>query len=74
MYVVPLLVIFFTGYRYEPEVCNSCHDMSMMAFELENIAILNIKCVDYRSAVWNISKSDAVNRLNDYKLDVNDSL
>ena len=46
----------------------------MMAFELENIAILNIKCVDYRSAVWNISKSDAVNRLNDYNLDVNDSL
>ena len=27
------------GYKYEPEVCNSCHDISMKAYELENIAI-----------------------------------
>ena len=26
------------GYKCEPEVCNGCHEISMMAFELENIA------------------------------------
>ena len=36
------------GYKFEPYVCNKCHDMSMMAYELENIAILNVKSVDYR--------------------------
>ena len=36
------------GYKFEPYVCNECHDISMMAYELENIAILNVKGVDYR--------------------------
>ena len=36
------------GYKYEPHVCNKCHDISMMAYELENIAILNVKGVEYR--------------------------
>ena len=40
-----------TCYRYKPEVCNGCHDISIMAFELENIAILNIKGVDYRCTI-----------------------
>ena len=36
------------NYTYEPEVCNEFHDISMMAHELENITILNVKGVDYR--------------------------
>ena len=31
------------GYRFEPYVCNKFYDISMMVYELENIAILNIK-------------------------------
>ena len=27
------------GYKYEPHVCNKCHDISIMAYELENITI-----------------------------------
>ena len=27
----------------QPYVCNECHDISMMAYDLENIAILNVK-------------------------------
>ena len=34
------------NYKYEPLVCNGCHDVSMMAYELENVAILNIKSID----------------------------
>ena len=36
------------SYKYEPEVWDSCHDISMMAYEFENITILNIKGVEYR--------------------------
>ena len=31
---------------YEPEVCNRCHDILMIPYELENIAILNVECKD----------------------------
>ena len=52
------------NYTYEPEEWYACHDTSMMAYELENISILNIKDVDYRRIIWNISKSEAVNKMN----------
>lgn len=45
-----------------------------MAFELENIAILNLKGVDYKCVIWNMSKSDAINRVNNSKLVIKDSL
>ena len=41
----------------------------MMAFGIENIAILNIKDIDYRSVVWKMSRSDAINRSSNSKLD-----
>ena len=33
------------GYKFEPYVCNTCHDISMMAFELENTAMPCKSCV-----------------------------
>lgn len=45
-----------------------------MAFELEKIAILNIKGVDYKCVIWNMNESDAINRVNNYKLVIKDSL
>ena len=47
------------GYKFEPYVCNKCHDISMIAYELVNIGILNVKVVDYRSVLWSMTKSDA---------------
>ena len=41
----------------------------MMAHELENIAILNRKGVDYRCVLWSITKNYAINTLNISKLD-----
>ena len=41
----------------------------MTAYELKNIAILNIKGVDYRCILWGISKNEAVNRLNNSVLE-----
>ena len=46
----------------------------MMAYELENIAILNAKGVDYRCVLWNISRDEAVNRLSNSVLEDKDVL
>ena len=29
------------GFKFEQHVCKKCHDISMIAFELKNIAIFN---------------------------------
>ena len=36
------------GFKFEPHVCNKCHNVLMAAYELKNIAILNVKRVDFR--------------------------
>ena len=41
----------------------------MMACELKNIAILNVKGVDHRRVLWDITKNDAINMLDNSKLD-----
>ena len=56
-------------YKFEPYVCNKCYDISMRAYELEKIAILNVKGVDYGSVIWNMTRNGAINRLNNSKLD-----
>ena len=57
------------GFRFEPHVCNKCHDVSMTAYDLKNIAILNVKGVDFRCILWGISRNEAVNRLNNSVLE-----
>ena len=41
----------------------------MTAYELKNIAIMNVKGVDFRCILWGISKNEAVNRLNNSVLE-----
>ena len=57
------------GYKYEPHASNQCHDLSMVVYDLNDFMILNIKSIDYRCYVFNMSKSDAINSLNNYVLD-----
>ena len=35
-------------YKYEPHVCNGCHNLSMVVYNLNDFMILNVKCVDHR--------------------------
>ena len=44
-------------YKFEWNVCNKCHDVLMIAYELKNIATLNVKGVDYRCILWIVSKN-----------------
>ena len=57
------------GYKFQSCFCNGCHAVSTMTYDLKNIAILNAKGVDYRGVLWNISRDEAVNRLNNSVLE-----
>ena len=47
----------------------------MIAYELENIATLNVKGTDYRCVIiWNMSDSDAINSLSNFELNDKGSL
>ena len=56
------------GFKLEPPVCNKCHDILMTVYELKNIAILNVKGIDFRCILWGIRRDEAVNKLNNSML------
>ena len=35
------------GFKFEPHVCNKCHNALMTAYELKNIAYLNVKGISF---------------------------
>ena len=51
------------GYKFQPDVCNGCHDVLMMSISLSSIAILNIYSDDYHCIISGISKSEAIKLL-----------
>ena len=51
------------GFKFQPDVCKGCHNVLMMPIKLNDIAILNIRCLDYCCIINRISKNDAVNLL-----------
>ena len=48
-------------FKYEPYLCNECHDLMQKAMGFINIAILYIKENAYRIHFWYMSKDDAIN-------------
>ena len=50
-------------------VINLNRMFKLTAYELKNIAILNVKGVDYRCIPWGISKNEVVNILNNSVLE-----
>ena len=49
------------SFKFQPNVCNRCHDLLMMSVNLSDIAILNIKSSDCRCIISLISKNEAIN-------------
>ena len=47
-------------FKFQPNVCNSCHDLLMMSMNLSDIAILNIKGSNYCYIITGLSKSEAI--------------
>ena len=55
--------------KYEPYLCNGCHDLMQKAMSFNNIAIVYIKGNAYRINFWYMSKDDAINIMNSSILD-----
>ena len=48
------------SFKFQSNVCNRCHDL-LMSRNLSDIAILNIKGSDYHCIIILITKSEAIN-------------
>ena len=55
--------------NYEPYLGNGCHDLMQKAMNFDDIAIVSIKGSDYKIYFWYMSKSYAINLLNNSVLD-----
>ena len=51
------------GFKFQSYLCDGCHNISVMSMNPSNIAILNIRGVDYCCIINGISKNEAVNLL-----------
>ena len=52
------------NFNYEDYACNGCHNLLMMAFSLDNIAILRVGHAYYRCILMGISRNEALRKLN----------
>ena len=61
------VTIFFfkdVGFKFEEHVCNRCHNLLTTAYSLKNIAILSAKGAPFRCLLMGISKTEALQKLN----------
>ena len=56
------------GFKFQSHACNGCHDLLMMSVTLSDIAISNIKSSDYNCIISRVSKSKAINLMQNIKL------
>lgn len=49
------------GFDFQSSVCNGCHDILMMSYDMNSIAILSLHGVEFCSIIVEISKSEAIN-------------
>ena len=56
---------YFLNYilKFQPNVCNRCHDLLMVSISLNDIAVLNMKDSDYHCIISLISINEAINLL-----------
>ena len=54
--------LFNYGFKSQDPICNGCHDLIMLCFNLSDIVIITVKNVDYHCSFYDISKSE-VNHL-----------
>ena len=56
------------GFKYEPYLCNGCHDLMQKAMSFNNIAIVYVNRSAYRIHFWYMSKDDTINIMDGFKL------
>ena len=55
--------IFKINFRFQPKVCNGCHDMTQKSTNLNDFATVTVKGNDYKVNFWFMAKSEAVDRM-----------
>ena len=60
---------FNHGFKFQNSICNDCHDLVVLCLNISDIAIITIKGVDYRCIIHGISKSEAINLLENFVLE-----
>ena len=61
-------------FKYEPYLCNGCHDLMQKAMNFNDVAIVSLKGSDYRIHFWYMSKDDAINIMKNSDLKKSGSL
>ena len=56
------------GFKYEPCLCNGCHDLMQRAMSFNDVAIVYAKWSVYRIHFWYMSKDDAISIVNNSNL------
>ena len=56
------------SYKFQPNVCNGCHDWLMTSANLIDIAISDIKVDNYCSIISGISKSEVIDLMQNIDL------
>ena len=51
------------GFDFQDYVCNSCHDLTKLSVNINDIPIINVKNGDYHCIIESITKSEEVNLL-----------
>ena len=55
-----LLVFLDKDFKYEPFLCNDCHDLMQKAMNFNDVAVVPIKENDYIIHFWYMNKDDAI--------------
>ena len=54
--------------KYEPHLCNGCHDLMQKSMSFNDVAIVYVKGNAYRIQFWYMSKDDAISTMNNSNL------
>ena len=68
MRYLSLLVFLDKAFKFQMYVSNGCLDVLMISVNLSNIAILEIHVVEYHCVINEISKSEAINLMQNIDL------
>ena len=55
-------------FKYEPYLCNGCHDIMQKTLNFKDVAIVSVKRNDYRIHFWYMSKDDSISIMNNSSL------
>ena len=68
MWYLPSWYFLDKNFKYEPYLCNGCHDLMQKAINFNNVAVASVKGSDYRIHFWYMNKNDAINIMKNSKL------